>query len=75
MSALGRNLDFVGLTDEETREELSRTTPAPYVEAFWSFYVDGSLDESVVSPVVAEVTGRAPRTFSQWVAGHLDAFE
>jgi uncharacterized protein YbjT (DUF2867 family) len=71
---LGRDLTFVGLTDEQTREEMSRTMPAEYVAAFWSFYVDGTLDESVLSPAVAEVTGRAPRTFRQWATDHVDAF-
>jgi uncharacterized protein YbjT (DUF2867 family) len=72
--AIGRDLTFVGLTDQETRAELSRTMPVQYVEAFWSFYVDGTLDESMVTPAVAEVTGRAPRTFRQWAADHVDAF-
>jgi uncharacterized protein YbjT (DUF2867 family) len=73
-SALGRDLEFVGLSDEETRAELSRTTPSEYVDAFWSFYVDGTLDESVVTPTVAEVTGRPPATFEQWAAAHRDDF-
>jgi uncharacterized protein YbjT (DUF2867 family) len=71
---LGRDLTFVGLTDEETRAELSQTVPAEYVAAFWSFYVDGTLDESGLSPAVAGVTGRPPRTFRQWAADHVDAF-
>jgi uncharacterized protein YbjT (DUF2867 family) len=73
--ALGRDLEFIGLTDEETRAEMARTTPPEYVEAFWKFYVDGVLDESPATPTVAEVTGRPPRTFQQWAAAHVDAFE
>jgi uncharacterized protein YbjT (DUF2867 family) len=73
--ALGRDLEFVGLTDEETRAEMARTTPPEYVEAFWNFYVDGALDESVATPAVAEVTGRPPRTFQQWATEHVDAFK
>ncbi|MBA2310607.1 MAG: nucleoside-diphosphate sugar epimerase, partial [Pseudonocardiales bacterium] len=45
-----------------------------YVDAFFSFFVDGTLDESKVLPTVAEITGREPRTFDQWVAAHADAF-
>jgi uncharacterized protein YbjT (DUF2867 family) len=73
-AALGRNLKVVGLSDEETRAEMSRTTPPEYVDAFWSFYVDGTLDESVVTPTVAEVTGRPPHTFEQWAAAHRTDF-
>jgi uncharacterized protein YbjT (DUF2867 family) len=72
--ALGRDLTFVGLTDEQTRAEMAATMPAEYVDAFWNFYVDRTLDETMATPVVAEVTGRAPRTFQQWAADHVDAF-
>jgi hypothetical protein len=39
-----------------------------------SFYADGNLDESKVLPAVPELTGRPPRTFSQWAAAHADTF-
>ena len=48
--------------------------PAEYVDAFFDFYASGSLDESRVLPAVRELTGRAPRTFSQWTAAHAGAF-
>ena len=53
---------------------MSATTPARYVDAFFDFYAGGSLDESKVLPAVRELTGRPPRTFSQWAAAHADAF-
>ena len=71
---LGRDLRFEAQTDEEARAEMSATTPAKYVDAFFDFYVAGALDESKVLPTVLEVTGRAPRTFAQWAAAHADAF-
>lgn len=40
---------------------MSATTPAKYVDAFFDFYVGGSLDESKVLSTVREVTGRPPR--------------
>ncbi|MGH3504245.1 MAG: hypothetical protein ACRDQA_25610 [Nocardioidaceae bacterium] len=49
--------------------------PTKYVDAFFSFYVDGTLDESPVLPTVAHVTGRPPRTFSQWASAHVESFE
>jgi hypothetical protein len=44
------------------------------VDAFFHFYVDGSLDESQVQPAVREILGRDPRTFERWAAAHADAF-
>jgi uncharacterized protein YbjT (DUF2867 family) len=72
--ALGRDLRFEALSDEEARAEMSATTPAPYVDAFFDFYARGSLDESKVLPTVQQLTGRPPRTFSQWAKAHADAF-
>lgn len=71
---LGRDLRAVGLTHEETRAELEARMPTPYVDAFFAFFVDGTLDESVVLPTVREVTGRAPRAFADWARAHADAF-
>ncbi|MGW2426735.1 NAD(P)H-binding protein [Streptomyces sp. NPDC001709] len=71
---LGRDLSCVGLTNAEARAEMEASMPVEYVDAFFSFYVDGTLDESRVLPTVHEVTGRAPRTFEQWVRDHADAF-
>ncbi|MGV9310411.1 NAD(P)H-binding protein [Nonomuraea sp. NPDC003727] len=72
--ALGRDLEFVGLTNEEARTDLLATMPVEYVDAFFDFYVNGSLDESIVRPTVREVTGREPRTFEQWAQAHADDF-
>jgi hypothetical protein len=72
---VGRDLRFEALTDEEARAEMSATTPAKYVDAFFDFYVGGALDESKVLPTVQEVTGRPPRTFTQWVSARADAFQ
>jgi uncharacterized protein YbjT (DUF2867 family) len=71
---LGRELHCIGLSDAEARAELEATMPVEYVDAFFSFYVDGTLDESQVLPTVQEVTSRAPRTFEQWVRAHASAF-
>jgi len=71
---LGRELRFEGLSDAEARAEMSRTMPPQYVDAFFSFFVDGKLDESKVLPTVEEVIGRQPHTFEQWAIAHADAF-
>jgi len=73
-SVLGRDLRFVGLSNDETRVELEAGMPREYVDAFWSFYVDGTLDEATVHPTVPEVTGRPARTFAEWAEAHAAAF-
>jgi uncharacterized protein YbjT (DUF2867 family) len=73
--ATGRPLRFEAQSDAEARAEMSATTPAPYVDAFFDFYARGSLDESPVLPTVRELTGRPPRTFAQWAAAHAGAFQ
>lgn len=71
---LGRDLRCEGLPDEEARAQMEATMPAEYVDAFFRFYADGTLDESQVLPTVREVTGHPPRTFEQWAEVHADAF-
>jgi uncharacterized protein YbjT (DUF2867 family) len=73
-AVLGRELRLEAQPDDEAHAELSAAMPAEYVDAFFSFYVDGKLDESVVLPTVQEVTGRPPRTFAQWAEAHAGAF-
>lgn len=48
--------------------------PQEYIDAFFSFYADGTIDESLIHRTVEEVTGRPPRTFRQWALAHRDAF-
>jgi uncharacterized protein YbjT (DUF2867 family) len=67
---LGRELRFEALSNDEAREEMSRTMPPEYVDAFMRFWVDGDISESEVLPTVEEVTGRPPRTFEQWASAH-----
>jgi uncharacterized protein YbjT (DUF2867 family) len=71
---LGRDLRFEGQPDDEARAEMSASMPAEYVDAFFDFYVSGTLDESQPQPGVRDVTGRAPRTFRQWAEAHAGAF-
>ena len=44
------------------------------MDAFFQFYVDGTLDESKVLSTVLDVTGHQPRTFQQWATAHADVF-
>jgi hypothetical protein len=54
---------------------MSAAMPAKYVDAFFRFYVDGTLDESKVLPTVHALTGRPPRTLAQWATAHAGAFQ
>jgi len=71
---LGRDLRFEAQPDDEAWADMTARMPEEYVRAFFDFYVDGSLDESAVLPTVQEVTGRPPRTFTEWARAHADAF-
>jgi uncharacterized protein YbjT (DUF2867 family) len=73
-TALGRPLRLRALSNGEARKQLSAAMPREYVDAFFDFYVDGSLDESQPTGDVERVIGRAPRTFAQWAEGHAEAF-
>jgi uncharacterized protein YbjT (DUF2867 family) len=72
---LDRDLRFEGLSNEQARQEMSESTPAEYVDAFFRFFADGDLDESQVLPAVQDVTGRPPRTFERWVRAHSAALD
>jgi uncharacterized protein YbjT (DUF2867 family) len=71
---LGRNLTMRALSPDEARIELTAAMPAEYVDAFFRFYIDGALDESIVRPTVEDITSRPARSFRQWAAAHADAF-
>jgi UDP:flavonoid glycosyltransferase YjiC (YdhE family) len=72
--AVRRDLRFEAQSNEEARTEMSAAMPPEYVDAFFSFFVDGTIDETTVLPTVREILGREPRSFAQWVASHLDVF-
>jgi uncharacterized protein YbjT (DUF2867 family) len=72
---LGRELRLEPQSDEQARAEMSSIMPPEYVDAFFSFFADGKLDESEVLPTVEEVTGRRPRSFEQWAMAHARDFQ
>jgi len=70
----GRDIRFEGQSNEEARAEMEGQMPKEYVDAFFSFFVDGTVDETTVHPTVKQVTGREPRSFEEWAEAHADAF-
>jgi uncharacterized protein YbjT (DUF2867 family) len=71
---LGRDVRFVAQSDHDARVELSGVMPREYVDAFFSFFADGKLDESEVLPTAQEILGRRPRSFEEWARAHAGAF-
>lgn len=71
---LGRDLRLEPLSDEDAHEQMSKETPDEYVRAFFSFYADGTLDESRVEPAVQQILQRPPGNFARWAHAHAAAF-
>jgi uncharacterized protein YbjT (DUF2867 family) len=67
---LGRTLTFAGQNDDEAHAEMTAQMPAAYVDAFFDFYVRGSLDESLVLPTVSDILGRPATRYAEWVHTH-----
>jgi uncharacterized protein YbjT (DUF2867 family) len=70
---LGRDLRFEPMSDDEARAEMSQNLPAEYVDAFMSFFAEGTVDETTVWPTVEQVTGRPPGSYERWVRANADA--
>ena len=70
----GRDLRFEAQSDDEARAEMEEQMPKEYVDAFFSFFSDGTVDETTVHPTVEQVTGRRPRSFDDWAEAHAEAF-
>jgi uncharacterized protein YbjT (DUF2867 family) len=73
-AVLGRDLRLEPIPDDVARAEMAEQMPAAYVDAFFRFFVDGTVDETVVLPTVEEVLGRPPRTFEAWARDHAGRF-
>lgn len=73
-TVLGRPLRYEPISDEQARSEMSKNTPAAYIDAFFRFYSDGEFDDSAVVDTVQAITGSHPRTFEQWARAHAGAF-
>jgi uncharacterized protein YbjT (DUF2867 family) len=70
----GRDLSFQAQSDEVARAEMEGQMPKEYVDAFFEFFSEGTVDETTVHPTVQQVTGSEPRSFEQWAEENADAF-
>jgi uncharacterized protein YbjT (DUF2867 family) len=71
---LGRDLVLEPLSNAEARADMSATLPQPYVNAFFSFFADGTYDDAQVDPTAERLLGRPLRTFAQWAQAHANDF-
>jgi uncharacterized protein YbjT (DUF2867 family) len=73
--AIGRQLKFVELSEEQARK---RWQEAGYPDEVIEFFVwaHGNTPPIgyTVMPTVEQVTGRPPRTFAQWASEHAEVF-
>lgn len=72
--ALGEPVAFTEQTREEARAQMLTFMPEPVVEATLAILGDPSEAERAVSPDVARVLGREPRSFADWATRNLAAF-
>ncbi|SDT48871.1 Uncharacterized conserved protein YbjT, contains NAD(P)-binding and DUF2867 domains [Paenibacillaceae bacterium GAS479] len=74
-AALGRDIQFVELTEEQAREHMRKKGAQDDVIDFVLGWKANPPEAAyTVVPTVQQITGRPPRTFAQWVAEHVQHF-
>ncbi|GLY48475.1 NAD(P)H-binding protein [Lentzea sp. NBRC 102530] len=72
--ALGEPVRFHELTRAEAKAGLEQLMPGELADDTLDILGAPTADEVAVSPDVERVLGRAPRTFADWTARHVEAF-
>ncbi len=73
--ALGRDIQLIELTESQAREQWrDQGFPDDVIDFFVWAHGNTPPEGYTVTPTVKQVIGRPPRTFSQWVTEHIDAF-
>ena len=73
-TVLGEDIRFEELTPEQARAQFGPYVPAPIVDALMAMWESNDPAHARALPTVAEVTGREPATYREWVAEHAVAF-
>jgi uncharacterized protein YbjT (DUF2867 family) len=73
--AIGEPIRFVEQTREEARAQMLLFMPEPVVETTLDAIGEPNAAEQRISPDVARVLGRAPRTFADWARRNVAAFK
>lgn len=71
---LGEPVRFVEQTRAQAYAQLLRFMPGPVAETTLDILGEPSPAEQLISPDVERVTGRTPRTFTDWAQRHVAAF-
>jgi uncharacterized protein YbjT (DUF2867 family) len=75
-AALGRPIEFQQLTPQQARDNwVMLGAPEELIDAVQSVLADDSGRWAKVYPSVEELTGKPARSFDQWLADHLPAFQ
>ena len=74
-AALGRQIRFEELSPEEFRRETAGRWPGPVADMLLAAWGATIGRPAFVTSTVADVVGSPPRTFRQWVADHVEAFQ
>ncbi|MCX2948273.1 SDR family oxidoreductase [Lentzea sp. NEAU-D7] len=72
--ALGEPVRFHELTRAEAKAGMEQLMPGELADDTLDILGSPTPDEVAVSPDVEKVLGRAPRTFADWVARHVEVF-
>ncbi|WP_026404282.1 SDR family oxidoreductase [Actinomadura rifamycini] len=73
-AALGVELAFTELTREQAGARLAQVMPEPVADGTLDILGAPTDEELAISPHVAEVLGRAPRSFAAWAERNAAAF-
>lgn len=74
-AAIGRDIQFVELTEEQARERMrEKGAQDDVIDFVIGWHANPPESAFTVVPTVEEVTGRPARTFTQWVAEHVQHF-
>lgn len=75
-AALGKDIHFVELSDEQARERMrNRGAQEDVIDFVIGWHANPPKSAFTVVPTVEQVTGRQARTFAQWVSENLHRFE
>jgi uncharacterized protein YbjT (DUF2867 family) len=73
--AIGRRLVLEEMPPDEFREMLAASAPPAVAEMLLNAWRASVGIPAYVTHTVAEITGRAPRTFGEWAADHARVFQ
>ncbi|MFJ3820824.1 NAD(P)H-binding protein [Streptomyces nodosus] len=72
---LGRPIRFKELSPDEFRSETEGKAPRPAVDMLLTAWGATMGRPAFITSAVSDILGVPPRSFPQWVADHVDAFE